>query len=83
MTIHTDLNDYGHLIQSKGDFIAGPVAELVVEGDEAVFEKPVEILIPHCIKPNKSRTVRVLYGTDRDFKVIVILLIVNISTISF
>ena len=71
VTIHTNLKEYNHLMQSESDYIAGPVAELVVEKDEAIFEKPVELTIPHCVRTNKTSAVRVLCGTDRDFEVII------------
>ena len=71
MTIHTNLKEYGHLMQSESDYIAGPVAELVVEKDEAIFKKPVELTIPHCVRRDKTSAVRVLCGTDRDFEVII------------
>ena len=71
VTIHTDLTKYNHLMRSRDEYVAGPVPELVVEGAEAVFEEPVEISIPHCVRTDKTSAVRVLSGTSRDFEVII------------
>ena len=71
------MTHYGHLIQSKGEYIAGPVPELVVEGHEAVFEKPVEVIIPHCVRTERTGAIRVFRGNEGEFEVSFSLLIAN------
>ena len=67
--IHTKLKDYNNLLQPN-EYIAGPVTELRVEEYEAKFKKPVEVVMPHCIRNGKKRSVRVLEGNGQDFQVI-------------
>ena len=67
--VHTHLTDYNHLMRSKYEYVAGPVPEVEVVGGKAVFEKPVEIIIPHCLNLSKTSAVRVLSGTGKDFQV--------------
>ena len=69
VTIHTDLKEYNHLMQSKDDYIAGPVPELVIEGGETQFQKPVQVIIPHCVTPGWTQTIRVLRGSGTLFEV--------------
>ena len=71
------MTHYGHLIQSKGEYIAGPVPELVVEGHEAVFEKPVEVIIPHCVRTERTGAIRVFRGNEGEFEVSFSLLILG------
>ena len=67
--IHTELTDFNHCMQTKDDYIAGPVTQFCVEGT-GHFEKNVEIVIPHCIRRANMHTVRVLCGSGKVFRVI-------------
>ena len=65
--VHTSLNEYNPLM-SKDEYIVGPVAEYWVEGG-GTFDEPVEIIIPHCVQPDKTGNIRVLCGTGELYRV--------------
>ena len=68
-TIDTDLSEFDYLMRSKNEYIVGPIPGYTIEGGR-YFERSVIIEIPHCIPPEKSiGNVRVLHGTDNNFKV--------------
>ena len=48
-----------------------------MEGHEAVFEKPVEVIIPHCVRTERTGAIRVFRGNEGEFEVSFSLLIAN------
>ena len=66
--VHIDLKEYHHYMMSGDEVIVGPVVEYIVEGG-GTFNEPVQITIPHCVRPDKTSNLRVLCGMDRVYRV--------------
>ena len=70
--IHTNINEYSQYLEQDKEHVIAAIPEYEVQCGGS-FDKPVEVVIPHCLNVDSKEKITVRYGSEEDLRASLIL----------